>query len=234
MKRKLKLSISRQPDETTCGPTCLHALYRYYGDTISHKRVIREVPELKGGGTLGVLLAEHALKRGYKATIYSYNIRLFDPTWFKLDTSAFMEKLRAQAAKKKRARLQVATRAYLEFLELGGVLRMQDLTARLLRSYLNRGIPVLTGLSSTYLYQNSREYGEAMIDDDVRGEPAGHFVLLRGYDRVNRTILIADPLAGNPYSSDHKYECSIEHVIASILLGIITDDANLVIIEPGD
>lgn len=232
MKTKLNLAILPQPDNTTCGPTCLHAVYRYYGDGIPLHDVIREVPSLKSGGTLGVMLAGHALRRGYRATIYSYNLKLFDPTWFTLDSDEIARRLKRQARFKKRGKLQKATHAYIEFLELGGRLRVQDLTPRLLRKYLNRGIPVLTGLSSTYLYQTAREYGPHDVDDDVRGHPAGHFVILRGYDRKRKSVFIADPLESNPYSADHQYELGIERVICSILLGIVTDDANLMIIEP--
>ncbi len=28
---RLLLTMLPQPDETTCGPTCLHAIYRYWG-----------------------------------------------------------------------------------------------------------------------------------------------------------------------------------------------------------
>ncbi|HMP88946.1 MAG TPA: C39 family peptidase [Kiritimatiellia bacterium] len=232
LKTKLKLEILPQPDNTTCGPTCLHAVYRYFGDGVPLHDVVREVPSLKSGGTLGVMLANHALRRGYNATIYSYNIRLFDPTWFVLSSGEISKRLRRQARVKKRDKLQKATHAYIEFLDLGGKLKVQDLTPRLLRKYLNRGIPVLTGLSSTYLYQSPREYGPHDVDDDIRGQPAGHFVVLRGYDRKRKSIFVADPLESNPYSSDHQYELGIERVICSILLGIVTDDANLIIIQP--
>lgn len=232
MKTKLKLQIQRQPDDTTCGPTCLHAVYRYFGDELPLASVIREIPQLPGGGTLGVMLANHALHRGYRATIYSYNIRMFDPTWFALPPEEFTRKLARQARHKRREKLQIATAAYTEFLQLGGSLKMRDLTPRLLRKYLDRGTPILTGLSSTYLYQTFREYGPTMIDDDLRGHPSGHFVVLRGYDRAERSVFVADPLESNPYSRDHQYELGIDRVINAILLGIITDDANLIILEP--
>ena len=46
--------IERQPDYTTCGPTSLHAIYRYFGDPIDLNTVIAEMPKLPGGGTLAV------------------------------------------------------------------------------------------------------------------------------------------------------------------------------------
>jgi ABC-type bacteriocin/lantibiotic exporter with double-glycine peptidase domain len=53
--------ILPQPDDSTCGPTCLHAIYRYFGDEVPLDQVIREVPSLHSGGTLAVMLRNHAL-----------------------------------------------------------------------------------------------------------------------------------------------------------------------------
>ena len=78
------LIIHSQPDNTSCGATCLHAIYNYYGDTISLEEVVKEVEQFEdGGGTFSVVLANHALRRGYKTTMYVYNLNLFDPSWFR-------------------------------------------------------------------------------------------------------------------------------------------------------
>jgi hypothetical protein len=66
----------------------------------------------------------------------------------------------------------------------------------------------------------------------VRGIPTGHFVVLSGYDRENRLVQISDPLLPNPVSSTHQYEVNTDRLICAILLGIVTYDANLLIIEP--
>lgn len=232
METRLHLDMLPQPDDTTCGPTCLHALYRYYGDPIPLGQVVREVPTLAGGGTLAVFLACHALQRGYRARIYTYNLTLFDPTWFGATPVDLRVKLEAQRRAKDVPKLHRATEGYLDFLALGGELRMDDLTANLVRKYLRRGVPILTGLSSTYLYRAAREFGPACEEDDVRGEPAGHFVVLCGYDRGTRQVLVADPLYPNPLAESHCYEASVDRVLCSILLGVITYDAKLLIIEP--
>ncbi|MBI1913505.1 MAG: hypothetical protein HYS12_01935 [Planctomycetes bacterium] len=233
METRLEFEILPQPDDMTCGPTCLHALYRYYGDELPLETVIEQVPSLEGGGTLAVLLASHALRRGYDATIYTYNLKVFDPTWFRPDAPPLQERLRAQMAAKESARLHTATHAFLEFLRLGGTVRMEDLTSELVRRYLNRGIPILTGLSATYLYRDMRESWPEGEPDDVRGLPAGHFVVLCGYHRLLRTVMVADPLMPNPLAAEHFYELSIDRVINAILLGILTYDDNLLVIRPG-
>lgn len=234
MERKLFVNILPQPDDVTCGPTCLHAVYRYYEDHLPLAQVIEEVTHLEEGGTLAVYLAQHALRRGYRAVIYSYNLQLFDPTWFPNRDSALADLLKAQLAHKNDPKLREATYAYLEFLQLGGRIRFEVLTKALIRRHLNRGIPILTGLSATYLYGSARELdlGRELIYDDIRGEPTGHFVVLAGYDRKRRSVLLADPSLTNPVSASRQYEVHIDRLICSLMLGILTYDANLLIIEP--
>ncbi|MFC1844153.1 peptidase-C39 like family protein [Thermodesulfobacteriota bacterium] len=228
---KLHLDISTQPDDTTCGPACLHSVYDYYGDFISLQQVITEVKSLDGGGTLAVLLANHALRRGYRATIYTYNLNVFDPTWF-AEKVSLPEKLKAQAAIKNDEKLSFATQGYLEFIERDGKLLFEDLTIGLIRNFLKKSIPILTGLSSTYLYRSVRENPDNDLDDNIAGNPTGHFVVLCGYNKYKREVLVADPYKMNPVSSDHYYNVSIARLLGAILLGIITHDANLLVIEP--
>lgn len=231
MESKLYLHMLPQPDETTCGPSCLHAVYNYFGDDISLDTVVTEVKSLKGGGTLEVFLACHALRRGYSAIIYTYNLKVFDPTWFAAGVD-IRQKLTAQIDAKENQKLHTATEGYLDFLGLGGDLRFEDLTTSLIRKYLNKSVPVLAGLSATYLYKSSREYGDKGDWDDIKGEAAGHFVALSGYDKTSRNVLVADPMTPNPLSESHHYEIMIDRVLCAILLGVLTYDANLLIIRP--
>lgn len=240
MRIEIKLDIKAQPTDTTCGPTCLYSLYDYYGvkDT-SLRKTISQIRSLDSGGTLAEILACHALKRGFQATIYTYHLQMFDPSWFAADGLAhdnddLVARLDEQVkAKPWDKRLRPATRAIKQFLKLGGELRMRTLTAGLIREHLTQGVPVVTGLSSTFLYGVPREHGPDDDSDDIRGEPQGHFVMLVGYDTVKREVLVADPLDVNPPFHTAKYRLSINRLINAVLLGILTYDANLLVIEPG-
>lgn len=229
---ELPIPIEPQPDDVSCGPTCLHAVLNYYGDKVTLNEVINEIRTLDTGGTLAVFLANEALRRGFKATIYTYNLQMFDPSWFQDAGTDIAEKLRLQREYKKSTRLSHATDGYIEFLELGGKLKFVDLTTRLIRGILRRRLPILTGLSATYLYRDEREFGPEDKPDDVRGLPAGHFVLLTGYHRKGRTVMVTDPLSPNPASHEQIYSINIDRVICSILLGVLTHDANLLVIHP--
>jgi hypothetical protein len=70
------------------------------------------------------------------------------------------------------------------------------------------------------------------VPDDIRGLPSGHFVVIAGYDRERRKLLVVDPYHKNPYASTHEYWLSIERVVGAVLLGIVTHDANLLVIHP--
>ncbi|MCA9132559.1 MAG: hypothetical protein KDA45_05380 [Planctomycetales bacterium] len=240
---EVKFVIQAQPDDTTCGPTCLQAVYSYFGDEIPLSQVIAEVPALAAGGTLAVLLGEHALRRGYQATIYTYNLDVFDPSWFSerergpsSDRTAsrdfLLERLATQRKHKSLLKLQTESAAYTEFLQLGGTICMQELNGQLIRRFLKRSVPILTGLSSTYLYFTRREIPDNCQPDDVRGYPCGHFVVLCGYDQTARTVSVADPYLPNPLGEEHHYDVQLDRLIAAILLGVLTYDANLLVIEP--
>ena len=225
-----KFEIQRQPDDLTCGPTCLHAVYRYLGDELELERLISEIPQLGEGGTLEVMLGVHALRRGYRATLHTFNLRVFDPTWF-TERASVESKLAAQLVARKHPKIRLASQNYLEFLRLGGRIRFGDLTSSTLRAPLRRGLPILTGLSATYLHRSMRELPETNQDDDLRGDPVGHFVVLCGYDADERMVQVADPLE-NPETGTSRYSAPIARVVGAIYLGVLTYDASCLVIEP--
>lgn len=232
MDSRLHFEISPQPTNSTCGPTCLHSVLSYHGHTQTLQEVIAGVPALEHGGTLAVLLGNYALKQGFEAVLYTYNLIVFDPSWFRPGAPPLANRLRAQMQAKTKPKLRMASEAYLEFIERGGSIRMEDMTPGLLRKYLKRACPVLAGLSSTYLYNERRELDDGQ-QDDVAGRPQGHFVVLCGYDADNRTVLVADPLQPNPLSKhEQKYEVDLDRVMCAIMLGIVTYDGNLLVIRP--
>lgn len=194
---------------------------------------MREVTPLVSGGTLGVFLGIHALKRRYDATLYTYNLDIFDPSWFESDPSQIAARLTAQIQVKDGERLRVATHAYLDFLELGGRIRFEELRPEIIRRHLTAGEPILTGLSATYLYGCSREIerGGRLEYDSVRGEPVGHFVVVHGYDAATDSVLVADPLHENRFGS-HNYRVGVVRLLGAVLLGVLTYDGNLLVVRP--
>jgi hypothetical protein len=153
---------------------------------------------------------------------------MFDPSWFD-GGSDIADRLRWQLKHKGGVRRAAATKAYLRFLAGGGRIRYRVMRPELIAGYLRRGIPVLTGLSATYLYGCARETEKDY--DNLRGVPQGHFVVLSGWDARRRTVEVADPLQDNPLHGRCQYTVGMDRVIGAILLGIVTYDANLVTLQ---
>lgn len=234
----MDLEIHTQPDDESCGPTCLHAIYKYYGLDIPLSDVVKIVDRSLSGGTLSPMLGKHALLQGFNATIYIYNLNLFDPSWFHngaVNNKLLIDKLAAQMDYKKDPYISIASNAFIDFLKLGGKVRAHPLDIALLKKYFLQDIPILTGLSATNLYWSPREVftpdGKS-IYDDIRGAPCGHFVVLCGYDAKKRHVVVADPHAENPLFNNNYYKVNINRLINSIMLGVLTYDGNLLIIEP--
>lgn len=230
---ELPVRIERQPDYTTCGPTSLHAVYSYFGDTITLEQVIGEIEKLEGGGTLNVHLAVHALRRGYEVAIWICDVATWDPTWFQQRTD-LRAKLRARFEAKNYLddpRFAESYRAFDEFLERKGRLVWKDLTPRRVGRALGQGVPLLAGTNGIYLYQCARE--TAAGPDDVAGDAFGHFIVVRGYRSRDRSVAIADPFHGNPlHEGKQYYRTSIYRLMGAIFLGTHTNDANILAIWP--
>jgi len=219
-----------QPDDVTCGPTCLTQVYRYYGYDKRLGEVIRATARNPDGGTLAVYLGARALRDGFKATIYSYNLRVFDPTWRRLERPVLIRRMIRRRDSVKSPRLRRALVAYIEFLELGGRVRFRELNKKLLIDMLERGQPILCGLSATYLYSRKREIENRY--DDVRGMPVGHFVVICGYYPRTGRFLVRDPSSHIPFSRSGKYSVDAERLLTAILLGDVTYDADLLVLAP--
>ncbi|GAB4021323.1 MAG: C39 family peptidase [Bdellovibrio sp.] len=237
MRKKISLKIQRQPDNTTCGPTCLHSVYHFWDDPIELHQVIKEVQQFeKGGGTLAVILANHALARGYSATIYTYNLNIFDPSWRELPSIEIAALLQKQLDQNTcDDKFIQASNAYIHYLKNGGEIKLfAEMKAELIQSLLMNDFPVLTGLSSTYLYLSQREIPETTEYDAIKGKPGGHFVVLCGFDAIKNQVIVADPYLPNPFANQHYYSVPMDRLIAAILLGVVTYDGNLLIIAPKD
>ncbi len=219
-----------QPDDVTCGPTCLTQVFRFFGYAKTLPDVIAETPRNPDGGTLAVYLGIGAMANGFRSTIYPYSLRVFDPTWRDLGRARIIDKLRQRKARMDSYKLRRAIDAYVSYLEDGGQLLFDELTRDLLVGLLRGGQPILTGLSATYLYRTPREYDNQY--DDIRGQPAGHFVVICGYYPKSDKFVIRDPSAHSPFSRSGKYSVPAERLIPAILLGDVTYDAVLLVLSP--
>jgi hypothetical protein len=234
-----ELAVERflQPDDVTCGPTCLRKVYDFFGVGAELDEVLGELERNEDGGTLAVFLGISAMGRGFRSRIYSYDLRLFDPSWAALAGPELADKIRRRIPYLRSAKSTRAAEAYLRFLAMGGEICFDELTPGLLKRILDRNHPVLAGLSATHLYRMPRERhdpeSDLLLEDDVAGEPTGHFVVIVGYEHWGRQFSVRDPSAHVPVSEDGRQVVDAQRLINSILLGDLTYDAVLLELWPG-
>lgn len=230
--RELAVPRFQQPDDVTCGPTCLAQVFEYYDDAYDIGELAKITPRNPDGGTLAVYLGQVALARGYRATLYPFTLRIFDPTWADCNQRQLVRKLGQRAAWVRHPKLKRATLAYRDFAVAGGRIEFAELSPELLTRILDRGHPIVSGLSATYLYRTPRERPHSNEDDDIRGEPVGHFVVICGYQRDALSFSVSDPSPHAPFSKQGRYTVTTQRLINSILLGDVTYDAVLLEIAP--
>jgi Peptidase C39 family len=226
----LHVQVDQQPDDDSCGITCLQAIYRYNDLNLGLDQLRSEVDHWQTGGTVSVNLARHALDRGFAATLYSYNVQIFDPTWRDLPSEAIAKKLKARHRRIRSKKQKKVIAFYLDFLRKGGILKFDDLDEDLFDRLFAARTPVLVGLSATYLYQAKRERPDCVEDDEI-GNPVGHFVIVAGWDRSSRTVLVHDPLRRNPISDSGTYTLPFTKFSNAVMLGILTYDENLLVVS---
>jgi hypothetical protein len=232
---ELRVQHFLQPDDVTCGPTCLRKVYDFYGLRLDHADLLGDLDRNDDGGTLAVFLGVAALERGFAARIYSYDLRIFDPTWSSLPRGELAEKIHARFPYLTDGKRLRAARAYLDFLERGGEIRFDELSPALLKRIIDREHPVLAGLSATYLYGFPRERqldDDRLVPDDVGGEPTGHFVVIVGYEHWGRRFSLRDPSEHVPVAPDGRQVVDAQRLVNAILLGDVTYDAVLLELWP--
>ncbi len=227
---RLNVSVDPQPTDDSCGITCLQAIYRYFGKDVPLATLKRQVVHWQTGGTVGVNLARHALDHGFGAEIYTYNIKIFDPTWRDLPKEGLLAKLEKRRSRIRSKTQQEVIGFYIDFLQSGGIVRFDDLDEALIARLVAAKRPIICGLSATYLYQSMRETPDC-ADNDIIGGPVGHFVVVSGFDAKERNVHISDPLhVRNPFSPIGQYAQPFQRFSNAVMLGILTYDANLLVL----
>ena len=222
-----------QPDDVSCGPTCLAAVLQFHGIETNLTRVRAATPKNADGGTLAPYLARAAMAHGLKVRCHPFAVQVFDPTWWDLPADEVTARLRRRTHGLRPGRLRRVHDAWLAYLEAGGMLSLGELLGGELVAAIDAGHPLICGLSITWLYQEPRERPEDNVDDDIHGSPVGHFVVINGYTDGGATFLITDPWPQPPFDRDGGvYTVSRRRLTQAILLGDATHDAVVVEVLP--
>jgi hypothetical protein len=184
---RLNVPYIRQ-EKKTCGPSSLQQVLNYYGDPTSLSEILANV-KMFPSGTPPSYLALGAKKLGYKTKLISFDVDYVDPSWKNASKKEIAEKLRKRLPTLKDKSAKMRTRGLLTALKGGVDLEIQIPSEKILIGYLKGGIPPIITLSYNVLHNYKRKFNDKQ--DDVKGHPSGHYVVVSGYDDKN--LIITDP-----------------------------------------
>jgi hypothetical protein len=210
-------------------PDLLAQVYRFLGYERAVDEVISDTRRNADGGTLGVYLGISALRNGFRPTIYTYNLRIFDPTWRRLSPPEISGKLRERRRFVRSRRLKRAIAAYVEYLGMGCRVPVFRARCGFLVGLLQTGHPILTGFERNVpLWVRSRT--QRGVRRRFAASPRGISSSCAGYYPRSDRFVVRDPSSNIPFSRNGKYTVEARRLIAAILLGDVTYDANLLVL----
>ncbi|MCB9691481.1 MAG: C39 family peptidase [Alphaproteobacteria bacterium] len=223
-----------QPDEVSCGPTCLAAVLQFHGVDTDVARVRAKTPRNPDGGTFAPYLGRAAIAHGMRVCCHPFAVQVFDPSWWDLPHDEVARRLRLRTEGLKPGRLRRVHEAWLAYMMDGGDVELGELRTHRLTDALDAGHPLICGLSITWLYQEPRERPHDNQDDDIHGAPVGHFVVVTGYAEGGDSFFVTDPWPQPPFDREEGvYTVGRRRLTQAILLGDATHDAVIVEILPG-
>ncbi len=141
-------------------------------------------------GTWSPYIGIYAMKLGYNVEIFTYDVSLFDPTWFNLSNKSLIKKLKIAIKKIKDKDKKFGVRGYIDFLREGGKLTFKIPTKKILIKFLKKKIPPMAFVNSTAYYKRKRKDFKAGKRSEF-GEVGGHCIVISGYK--NGKFIVTDP-----------------------------------------
>lgn len=228
---ELDIDMPDQPDDSSCGPTSLYSVYKFFGLDVTLETVIKELDGYDPAiGSYDAILGIDALKRGFDAIITPFNLNVFDWSWFGLNMDALRIKLDRLASVGLSETVRKLASLYVEFIDRGGriVFQYNPEQAFFTANYYTGVVPLICGLSSTWIHQSKRENPDTGEYDEY-GRMMGHYVVLGGWEwglnPVRTTVY--DPYGSRTLFRSNKYILEYDQLLTAMMLGTNTHEGNL-------
>ena len=225
--------------DSECAPACLAMVFDSFKIRVGMDTILNKIPkDIPKWRDWLYVLGTIALENGLTARLVNMSTQTLDPSWQTLPMSTLKKKLSAELRFVKRViknkrepyrfyflehhpKIEYAElQAAIAFLNAGGRIDIQPITASHIRSALHAGFLVIASLDAAILYRSSRGIPK---NDDIRGTTWGHVVVVAGYhgDR----FLIVDP--ADWYRKSQHFWVSSAHLIE----GIVRRDQNILMLK---
>ncbi|WP_143447808.1 hypothetical protein [Kineosporia sp. R_H_3] len=222
----------QQTADAVCGPTALAMQLSSVGFDLSPGEVVRRAAGFRRAGDAGFTtqeLAAFCLSLGLEVELHSFDGRVLDYAWSRLDRSDLESRLTALCVHLRASRPSTDARlryaeGYLSLVRAGGVLRIATHPRRaLLLDLLDRG-PVGAGLLDNVLSGTGKRDASG-APDPLDGQVGTHSVLLVGADADG--FLLADPAL--PADAALR-RTDTETLLAAVTAAQVDDDNSVLLV----
>ena len=201
--------------DSTCGPSCLVAIYESLGEKVDKQTILNELNISDSDYTYLPQIARHMLKRNLEIKLISPNSYVFSPEWAQLSREQVITELRDWIVLNAKNEWLLTAIHSLFFLEEGGTVEITDLTTELLDSHLDAGWSLLCLVEPSWLW-GKRKIAKKAEYDSVRGNADGHFIVV--YDRTETEYIISDPYPTSLPGKEHTYQVDKARLITATYL----------------
>ena len=179
----MTLQYYNQQQSKTCGLACLRMIFSNFSDYISEKELVKQV-KVHSFGIFSTDLAIIALKKGYKTTLYTFNLPLFSKYNIEFGTLVNLKLIRKISPKPSSKKAYDSIKNYLKY---GGVLYYDYPRLELLEKYLDQEWPCLISFNTASTGKYYKKWDN------------GHYNVVHGIDKHHVNILDPDPWEENRF-----------------------------------
>jgi len=194
-------------DIQDCVQTSASQILSFYGIKKSINDVKKEVPvyiNSEGkplGSSLGHI-ATYFIQLGFKTTLHSVDVEIFDLSWKDFDNQMLIQSLKKRRKFLRHARyekeaLDLVVDGYTQFLAMGGIITFPIVDLEYLYQLLKKG-PIYSVLSYNFLNQVSKYSfsDDKPFQDSIAGSPSTHVVVISGFRQGKFEITDPDSVFG--------------------------------------
>jgi len=188
----MKLKVPYIPQRKgTCGSSSLQQVLAYYGVKLGLDEILKDIKKYKYG-TFMPYLGLYAKRLGFMPKIVTYDVKVFDPTWFGLLVGQIIKKLETRSREMDVPHVyRSECKAFVRYLKAGGAIEFDFIKKGRIIKELERKRPVIVDVCSTILHRKERKNRVKDKYSDTSGEPMYHAVVVSGHEKGK--FIIVDP-----------------------------------------
>lgn len=194
-----------QPTNTTCSQSAMAMLFSFFGREFTPEEIMAMVPIIKNDegedwGTINQDLASWSITQGFDVDMYTADFQVIDLSWADLSKAQLLERMELAKSKRDIPALgrewsKIYMQSYIDFVKVGGRLRIRPYMTTELIDRLLPDSPLLICVCYNVLYGSGRSQSVGLRkskSDDLNGKLANHSILIYGKDDSDN-YLVADP-----------------------------------------